>query len=145
MHFCAQMHNNALATADQRKFTRYQKFRHSQIHFSSINCWSEAHFSKIEFLEMARLGYFFWTTGSLKASTICSFVAKVTNCPALPCTSPWRWRKSAPCGQKLMDEKKCKIIPAAWSQRTEHSGRHSSQSWREIAHLFQSLGYMCLY
>ena len=83
------MHNNALATADQSKFTRYQKFRYAQVHFQvSIVPQINAHFSKIEFFEMARLGYFLWTTGSLKASTICSFVAKVTN--DLPCTSPWR-------------------------------------------------------
>ena len=71
-----------------------------QVHFQvSIVPQIKAHFSKIEFFEMARLGYFLWTTGSLKASTICSFVAKVTN--DLPCTSPWRWKKSAGCGQKL--------------------------------------------
>ena len=108
-HKCAQRHNNALATAHQRKFTRYQKFTYALVHFqASIVPLSEsAHFSTIVFLEMARLGYFLWTTGSLKASTICSLVEKVTN--DLPCTSPCRWKKSTGCGQNLKEWNDAKI------------------------------------
>ena len=49
---------------------------------------NRAYFSKRQFLEIARLGYFLWITGSLKVSIISSLVEKKTKFLADPCTSP---------------------------------------------------------
>ena len=49
---------------------------------------NRAYFSKRQFLEMARLGYFLWITGSLNVSIISSLVEKKTKFLADPCTSP---------------------------------------------------------
>ena len=49
---------------------------------------NRAYFSKRQFLEMARLGYFLWITGSLRVSIIGNLVEKKTKFLADPCTSP---------------------------------------------------------
>ena len=58
---------------------------------------NRAYFSKRQFLEMARLGYFLWITGSLKVSIISSLVEKETKFLADSCTSPSKGKKSTAC------------------------------------------------
>ena len=58
---------------------------------------NRAYFSKRQFLEMARLGYFLWITGSLKVSIISNLVEKKTKFLADPCTSPSKGKKSTAC------------------------------------------------
>ena len=58
---------------------------------------NRAYFSKRQFLEIARLGYFLWITGSLKATIISNLVEKKTKFLDDPCTSPSWGKKSTAC------------------------------------------------
>ena len=89
---------------------------------------------------MARLGYFLWIAGSLKASIISNLVGKKTKFLADPCTSPSWGKKSTACitirievfHSRRHQSQSTEKGPGVWSPRKDRTDQSSSPSWREL-------------